>query len=156
MIDGKIKEFRICKAYQRGFYIIRQRDDSRSNSKQFSREVWYIKDSGLPLFATGKETSAKASCSGKFCCLYNQVTPQPDRKGKNFCRYKGNDNEQSGQGGAGGFFSNKGSCPKKRGKLRYHSPMTGCGSKSSHRFTIFLSLITIQIPSLIIIPLLNF
>jgi hypothetical protein len=34
--------------------------------------------------------------------------------------------------------------------------MTGCGSKSSHRFTIFLSLITIQIPSLIIIPLLNF
>ena len=156
MIDGKITEFRTCKAGQRGFSVIRQRNGAISYSQQFSREVWYIKDSGLPLFATGKEQSAKASYSGKFCSLYGQVTPQPDRKGKNFCRYKGNDNEQSGQGGTGRFFSNKGSCPKKRGKLRYHSPMTGCGSKSSHRFTIFLSLSTIQIPSLIIIYLLSF
>ena len=155
MINGKVAEFRTCKAGQRGFYITGYGDDAISNSKQFSREVWHIKDSGLPLYTTGKEPSAKASCSGKFDSLYNQITTQSDRKGKSFCRYKGNDNEQSGKGGAGRFFSNKG-CPKKRDKLRYHSPTIGCGSKNSHRFIIFLSLIAIQIPTLIIIYLLSF
>ena len=156
MINGEITEFGVGKADQSGIYFIKQGSGSFSDSKKFGRNVWYIKNSGLSLFAAGKDQSAKDPCSRKFCGLYSQTTSQPDRKDKNLCRLQRSDDQQSGEGGTGRFFSNKGSWPKKRGKLKHHLSMIDCGSKNSHRFIIFLSLITIQIPTLIIIYLLSF
>lgn len=155
MINGKGTEYASGRTHQSGIYFIKETNSGFSNSKQFGRDVQHIKSAGLSLLEAGKEEQSKDAGSGKFYSFYGQITTRRDQKDKSLWGIQGNVNKQSGPNSAGRFFSKNGSWPKKRGRLKYHTSMIDCGSKSSHRFTIFLSLIMIQTASVKISYLLN-
>jgi hypothetical protein len=155
MINGKGTQYGTDRTNQSGFYSIKETNSGFSNSEQFGRDVQHIKSAGLSLLEPGKEEQSKDTYSGKFYSLYCQITTRRDQKDKSLCGIQGNVNKQSGPNSAGRFFSKNGSWPEKRGRLKYHTSMIDCGSKSSHRFTIFLSLLMIQTASVIISYLLN-
>jgi len=139
MVNGEISEFRGINAYQSGFYFIESRTSAFSNSRRLSGYVWHFKNSSLSLFTAGKDQSAKNPHSRKLCGFYCQTASQFDQENKKYCEVSWNVDQQNGKNSAGRFFSNKGSWPKKGGKLKYHMYMIDWGSKSSLRFTIFLS-----------------
>jgi hypothetical protein len=155
MTNGKGTESGTGRTHQSGFYFIKETNSGFSDSEQFGRDVQHIKSAGLSLFEAGKEEQSKDTRSGKLYSFYCQITTRRRQKDKNLCGIQGNVNKQSGPNSAGRFFSKKGSWPKKRGRLKYRTSMIDCGSKSSHRLTVFLSLIMIQTASVIISYLLN-
>ncbi|MCW3109627.1 MAG: hypothetical protein JWQ09_4133 [Segetibacter sp.] len=155
MINEKGTKYGTGRTNQSGFYFIKETNSGFSNSEQFGGDVPDIKSAGLSLFEAGKEEQSKDARSGKFYSFYCQITTRRDQKDKSLCGIQGNINKQSGPNSAGRFFSKKGSWPKKRGRLKYHTSMIDCGSKSSHRFTVFSSLTMIQTASVIISYLLN-
>src|SRR5262245_23634070 len=156
MINEKITEFRISTANQSHLCFVREKDDPLSDLRSADIKIWCFQNTGVPVYSTGKTKQGAHYCSGKFCGIYSQTTGKSDQASQAICTFSRNVHQQSGQNCTGGFFSKKGSWPNKRGKLKYHTTMTGWESKSSLRFTICLSLtVTYQILIPTIIHLLN-
>ena len=129
----------IGRTYQFSFHFIEQRKTRFSNCEPVDEKIWSVKDPSVPLCSAGKSKQRTNYDSGNFYCFYCQTTAQSDRTNQNFCTFQRNVDQQSGQNSPGRFSFKKGLWPKNRGKLRYPIAMIDCGSKSFHRYTIFLS-----------------
>ena len=146
----KITKIGIGRTYQRSLHFTKERTARFSDSKSLGGIVWRIENTGVPIYSAGKSEQRTYCYTGKFCCIYCQTATRSDQASQKFCKFQRNVHQQSGQNCAGRFSSKKGPWPKNKGGLKYPIAMTGCGSKSSHRFTIFLSLATITTISPII------
>jgi len=149
MKNEKIKEFGIGREDQSSLDFIEGRGVRKTDCYSFDVLIWCITNSGVPIYSAGKSKQSSHSYSGNFCCFYCQDAAQHNQANQKFCKLKRDVNQQSSQNCAGGFSGTKGSWPKNKGKLEYPIAMTGCMSKSLHRFTTFLSLSTIPIPPII-------
>jgi hypothetical protein len=147
----KIAQTGIDRTYQSSLHFIEERNTRFSNCESIDGEVWCVKDPGVPICSAGKSKQRTSCDSGNFCCFYCQTAAQSDRPGQKFCKFQRNFDQQSGQNSIGRFSFKKGSWPKNRGKLKYPIAMIDCGSKSFHRYTIFLSLARITISPIIIL-----
>lgn len=132
----EITKIGIGRTYQSSLHFIEERITRFSDCKLFNRKVWCLKDPSVPICTEGKIKQRTYCDSGTFHCIYCKIAAQSDQPGQKFCKFQGNINQQSGQSGAGRLSSQKGSWPKNRGKLKYPIAMTGCGSKSFHRYII--------------------
>lgn len=146
----KITKFRIGRTYQSSLHFIDEKIIRFSDYKPLDGKVWRIKDSGVPICSAGKSKQRTYCDSGDFCCIYSQNATQFDQTDQRFRKLQRNVNQQSGQNSPGRFSFKNGSCLKNRGKLKYPIAMIDCGSKSFHRFTIFLFLARISTISPII------
>ena len=133
----------IGRTYQFCLHFIEGRNTRFSNCETIDGKVCCVKDPGVPICSEGKSEQRTNCDSGNFCCFYCQTATQYDKASQKFCKFQRNVYQQCGQNSPGRFSFKKGSCPKNRGRLKYLIAMTGCGSKSFRRFTIFLSLATI-------------
>ncbi len=155
MINEKITKLGTGEAHQSCLYFIEERNTSFSDYNPLDNNVWCIKNSGIPVHPAGK-TKRRAHCySGSFCGVYCQITIGSGQTNQKICTLKRNVNQQSGKNSSGRFFSKERSWSNKRGKLKYHIAMIGCGSKSSPRLIVFLFLILMQTPFPMIIRLQN-
>ena len=135
----EISQTGIGRAYQSSLHSIEERHTRFSNCEPIDGKVWCVKDPGVPICSAGKSKQRTNCDSGNFCCFYCQTAAQPDRASQKFCKLQRNVDQQSGQNSIGRFSFKKGSWPKNRDKLKYPIAMIDCGSKSFHRFTIYLS-----------------
>lgn len=138
MINGKITELGIGQTDQPGFYFASEGQASIADSRAVDAALWSISNPGLPLYTIGQRDQRKDGDTGKFCRVYRQAATYTDQADKEIIGIERAIDQQSGTYCAGRIFSQKGSCQKRRNKLRYHLPMIVCGSKSSRRFTISL------------------
>ena len=147
----KITQAGIDRTYQFSLHFIEERHSRTSHCESIDGKVWCVKDSGVPICSSG-ESKQRPSCdSGNFYCIYCKTAAQSDRASQKLCKFQRNIDQQSGQKSSGRFSFKKESWPKNRGKLKYPIAMIDCGSKSFHKFTIFLSLVRTITISLIII-----
>lgn len=137
MINGKVTEYGIGKTYQPGLCFIEEGKTSIWGDRAFDEEVWCVSNPGVSLCSASQRAERKKGDTGSICGIYCQNTSQPDHQDKKVRKLQRDVYQRSSQSSAGRFFSKERSWPKKRGKLKYHSPTIGCGSKSSLRFTIF-------------------
>ncbi len=137
MIHGKSTERRTGQAYQSGIYVTAEGKAPAADCPAVDATIWHLSSPGLSLYPAGQGNRRKDGSTRAFCSLYGQVATQADPEDKEAVEVQAIIDQQSGPHSAGRFFSPEGSCPKRRNKLRSHSPMTGCGNKSSHRCTIF-------------------
>ena len=135
----EVTQTRIGRTYQFSLHFIEQRNTRFSNCEPVDEKVWCVKDPGVPICSAGKSKQRTNCDSGNFYCFYCQTAAQSDRASQKFCKFQRNFDQQSGQNSPGRFSFKKGSWPKNRGKLKYPIAMIDCGSKSFHRYTIFLS-----------------
>lgn len=138
MINEKSRELRIGQTYQQCVRHASKRKASATNRGAVDWEVWCLTSTSISLCATGQGDQREDSGTGKLRSLYCETATHADQTGEEAIKIKAIINQQSGSYSARRFFSQEGSCPKRRNKLRYHLPMTGYGSKSSRRFIIFL------------------
>ncbi|WP_315819397.1 reverse transcriptase domain-containing protein [Paraflavitalea speifideaquila] len=136
MINGKITEFGISQTHQPGFCSAAKGQTSAADCRAVDAEVWGISNPGLSLYPISQGNQRKDVDTGKFCRVYRQVATYTDQADKEAIGIQRVIDQQGGPYCAGRIFSKVGSCPKRRNKLRYHLPMTGCGSKSSRRYII--------------------
>jgi retron-type reverse transcriptase len=139
MKNGKGTEYRVSETYQQCVHDASKRKASTTDCGEVDREVWCLTSAGLSLYPTGQGDQREDAGARKFCGLYCKTTTNADQAGKEAIEIKEVIDQQSGPYRAGRIFSKEGSCPKRRNKLRYHLPMTGCGSKSFLRSIISLS-----------------
>ena len=139
MTNEKIAELGVSQTHQRSVYFIAKGKASAADSRVVDAEIWCITDTGLSLYPTGNGDQRKNDYTGEFCSLYSQVAANADQADKETVKIQAAFDQQSGTYCAGRIFSKEGSCQKRTNKLRCHLAMTDCGSKSSRRFTIFLS-----------------
>src|SRR3954452_23600607 len=137
MINGKVTEHGAGKACQPGLRFIAERATSIAGDRALDEEVWCVSNPGVSLCSASQRDESKNGYTGSICGIYCQNTYEPDSQNKKIRKLERNVYQQSSECSAGRFFSKERSWPKKRGKLKYHSPMIECGSKSSLRFTIF-------------------
>jgi len=135
----KVTQSGIGRTYQFSLHFIEERNTRFSNCEPVEEKVWCVKDPGVPLCSAGKSKQGTYCNSGTYYCIYCKIATQSDQPDQKFFKFQGNINQQSGQNSPGRFSFKKGSWPKNRGKLRYPIAMIDCGSKSFHRYTIFLS-----------------
>lgn len=147
----EITQTGIGRTNQSSLHFIEGRNTRFSNCELIDGKVWCVKDPGVPICSAGKSKQRTNCDSGNFNCFYSQTATQSDRASQEFCKFQRNVDQQSGQNSTGRFSFKKGSWPKNRGKLKYHIAMIDCGSRSFHRFTIFLSLARITISPIIIL-----
>ena len=140
MINGKVTKLRACETNQSSLYFTEKRNTTFSDCGQVSCYVCHLANSGISLFTTGEDQSGKNTYSGEFGGIYCKIATYSYQKDQNICTFQRDIYQQSCQSSAGGIFSKKGSWRKKRDKLGFLISMIGCGSKSSLRFTISLSL----------------
>lgn len=139
----KIAQTGIDRTYQFSLHFIEERNARFSNCESIDGKVLCVKDPGVPICSAG-ESKQRTSCdSGNFYCFYCKTAAQSDQASQKFCKFQKNIDQQSGQNSSGRFSFKKGSWPKNRGKLKFPIAMIDCGSKSFHKFTIFLSLVRI-------------
>jgi hypothetical protein len=139
MINEKITEFGIGGKNQSGPRLIGIGEIAFRHCRAINGNVWGVSDTGLSLCSAGQRKQTEDRHSGNLCGFYSKTVTQSDWSGKEVCYFTENHDQQSSQGGTGRVFSQKTPWPKRRSKLRYPIPMTACGSKNSHRFTISLS-----------------
>lgn len=137
MINGKITEHGTGKTSQPGLWFIAERASSIAGDRALDEEVWCVSNPGVSLCSASQRDERKNGDTGSLCGIYRQNTCEPDHQNKKVRKFQRNVYQQSSQSSTGRFFSKERSWPKKRGKLKYHSPTIECGSKSSLRFTIF-------------------
>lgn len=154
MINGKVAEYGTGKTYQPGLCFIEERKTSIWGGRAIDEEVWCVSNPGVSLCSASQRDERKNGYTGSICGIYRQNTSQSDHQDKKVRKLQRDVYQRSSQCSAGRFFSKERSWPKKRGKLKYHSPTIGCGSKSSLRFTIF-SFQPITRLSQLNIPLMN-
>ena len=138
MINATSTELRIGQTYQQCVYHASKRKIPAADCRAVGREVWCLSSTGLPLCATGQRDQREDNSTRKFRSLYCETTTHADQTCEEAVEIKKVIDQQSGPYSARRFFSQEGSCSKRRNKLGYHLPMTGYGSKSSRRFIIFL------------------
>ena len=138
MANGKSTELGVGQTDQPGFYFTAEEHASAADSKRVDGKIWSFCKSGLPVYPTGEIDHRENDDTGKFCSVYGKTTTYTDQTDKEVIGIQRAIDQQSGPYCAGRIFSKEGSCQKRRNKLRYHLPMTGCGSKSSLRFIISL------------------
>lgn len=138
MINGTIPKHGTGKAYQRGLRFFTKRKIFISGGRTLDEDLRCVPDTGLSLCSSGQRDQVKNDYSGSLNSIYREDSSSLDCQDKKVCKFYRNVYQQSPQRCAGRIFSKDRSWPKKRGKLKYHFPTTGCGSKSSLRFTIFL------------------
>jgi hypothetical protein len=138
MINGKIAELRIGQTDQPGFCNASEGQTSAADCRAVDGSLWSISNPGLPLYTTGQRDQRKNGDSGKFCGIYRQATTYTDQKDQAIVGNERAIDQQSGLYCAGRIFSQKGSCQKRRNKLRYPLLMIDYGSKSSRRYIISL------------------
>lgn len=146
----KITKTGIGRTHQSCLHFIEGRNSRFSNCEPIDGKVWCVKDPGVPICSAGKSKQRTNCDSGTFYCFYRQTAAQSNRASQEFCKFQRNVDQQSGQNSVGRFSFKKGLWPKNRGKLKYPIAMIDCGSKSFHRFIIFLSLARITTISPII------
>lgn len=139
MKNGSVTEYGTGKTYQPGLCFIEERATTVPGDSTLDDAVWCVANTGVSLCSASQSDQWEIGHTGSICCIYCQNTTQPEHADKEICKQSKHDYQQSSQWSAGRIFSKERSCPKKSGKLKYHSPTIGCGSKSSHRFTIFSS-----------------
>lgn len=139
MINGKSAELRTGQTYQSGVYFVAEGKTFAANSKQIDRKIWDISNTGISLYQPGQRDQRETGHTGKFCGVYCKAATYVDQANKEAVRIQRVIDQQSGLYCAGRIFSQKGSCQKRRNKLRYRLPTTGCGNKNSHRHIISLS-----------------
>ena len=139
MINEKITEFGVGRTDQSGLRLIGTGETAFRHCRAINGNVWCISDTGLSLCSAGQREQREDRHSGNLCGFYSKTVTQSDWSGKEVCYFTENHDQQSSQGGTGRVFSKDAPWPKRRDKLRYPIPMTACGSKNSHRFTISLS-----------------
>jgi len=135
---GKITELGIGKTYQSGLCFTEERNSTFTSYNSFDGQVWSFQNTGIQIYSAGQRKQRESSYSGKFCGVYRQTPSQSYQESEEVGEFPGNVHQQSGQGSIGRVFIKEKLCPKKRGKLKCHSPTTVCGSKNSLRFTICL------------------
>jgi len=138
MINEKSREFRIGQTYQQCVHPASKRKVPAADCQAVGREVWYLASTGIPLCAIGQNDQREDSGTGKFRSLYCEATTHADQTSEEAVEIKKGIYQQGGLYSARRFFSQEGSCPKRRNKLGCHLPVIGYGSKSSRRFIIFL------------------
>ena len=138
MTNGKSTELRTGQTYQWDICLTSKRKAAAANCRAADGQVWCVTDTGLSLYSAGQGNQRKNGGSGEFRSLYSEAATDADTKDKKTLEIKEAIDQQSGPYRVGGVFSKEGSCPKRRSKLRYHLPMTGCGSKNSLRYIISL------------------
>ena len=153
MINGKITELGTGQTYQQGICFTTEGEVSSTDSRTFSGDVWSISNPGLSLYSASRRDQRQVAYSSDFCSIYGQTTTHSDQSGKEICKIKRDDDQQSGANCAGRIFSKERSWQKRRNKLKFHLLMIVCGSKNSLRSTISLSQTTLL--SQLNIPLLN-
>jgi len=136
--NGKSTELRTGQTYQWDICLTSKRKATAANCRAADGQVWCVTDTGLSLYPAGQGNQRKNGGSGEFRSLYSEAATDADTKDKKTLEIKEAIDQQSGTYRVGGVFSKEGSCPKRRSKLRYHLPMTGCGSKNSLRYIISL------------------
>ena len=139
MKNEKITEFGISRENQSGACLVGATETAYTYYRAVNGDVWCISNTGLSLCSTGQREQRADCHSGEFSGFYSKTATQSDWSCKGICGLTGNFDQQSSQGGVGRVFSKKTPWPKRRGSLKYRSPMTASGGKSSHRFTISLS-----------------
>ncbi len=139
MKNGTITEYGTGKTYQPSLFFIEERATTIPGDSTLNEAVWCVTNTGVSLCSASQRDQWKIGYTRSICCIYCQNTTQPEHPDKKICKQSKDDYQQSSQCSAGRIFSKERSCPKKRDKLKYHSPTIGCGSKSSLRFTIFSS-----------------
>ena len=140
MKNEKITQTGIGRTYQSCFHFIEGGNTRFSNCEPIDGKVWCVKDPVVPICSAGKSKQRTDCDSGNFDCIYCQTATQSDQTSQKFCKYQKSVNKQSGKNGAGRFSSKKGSWPKNRDELKHPIVMIDCGSRSFHRFIIFLFL----------------
>lgn len=148
MTNGKIAELGVGQTHQSYVYFAAKGQVPAADSRTVDAEIWSVTNPGLSLYPISKGDQREDGDTGKFCSVYCKTATYTDQADKETIRIQRAIDQQSGPYCAGRVFSKEGSCQKRRNKLRYHLPMTGCGSKSSRRFIIFLFRPTGQLFSL--------
>jgi len=138
MKNGKSTELGTGQTYQRGIFLASKREAATSDCRAIDGQVWCVSDTGISLYSVGQGDQSENDCTGAFCGFYREIATHADTKDKKTLEIKEVIDQQSGPYCVGRVFSKEGSCPKRRNKLRYHLPMTGCGSKNSLRYIISL------------------
>jgi len=138
MTNGKIAQLGVGQTHQSYIYFAAKGQVPAADSRTVDAEIWSVTNPGLPLYPISKGDQREDGDTGKFCSVYCKTATYTDQADKETIRIQRAIDQQSGPYCAGRVFSEEGSCQKRRNKLRYHLPMTGCGSKSSRRFIIFL------------------
>ena len=136
MVNEKITEFGVSRKDQPGTYLVGTGETAFRHCSAINGYVWRITDTGLSLCSASQGECGENRYPGNLCGLYSKTVTQSDWWGKEICYLTENHDQQSSQGGTGRVFSKDAPWPKRRNKLRYPIPMTACGSKNSHRFTI--------------------
>lgn len=138
MANEKITELGIGKTDQLYVYDVAKGQTPASNSGKADTDVWGVFHTGLSLYLVGQRDQRKNGDTGKFCGVYGQTATITNQADKTIIGFQRANDQQSGSYCVGRIFSKSGLCQKRRNKLGYHLPMTGCGSKNSHRFIICL------------------
>jgi hypothetical protein len=148
MINGKITELGIGQAHKSGVYYAAKGQASAANRRTFDAEVWSVSNPGLSLYPISKGDQRENGDTGKFCSVYCKTATYTDQSDKEIIGIQRAIDQQSGPYSAGRILSQKGSCQKRRNKLRCHLSMIDYGSKSSLRYTVSLFQPTSQLFSL--------
>lgn len=136
MVNEKITERRIGQTHQPCLWFAEERQTSIRGNNTFDENVRGIPNPSVSVYSASQTDQWENGYTGNFCGVYREITSQPDRQGKKVGKFERDDHQQISQVSAGGVFVKERPWPNQRGKLKYHSPMTVCGSKSSLRFII--------------------
>jgi hypothetical protein len=138
MINGTITKHGTGKTHQPGLRFFAKRKIFISSGRTVDEDLPGVPDTGLSVCSSGQRAQVRNDYPGSLSSIYFEDSSNLDCQDKKVCKFYRNVYQQSGQCCAGRIFSKDRSWPKERGKLKYHFPTTGCGSKNSLRFTIYL------------------
>lgn len=140
MKHEKITKFGISRKNQSGTQLVGATKAPYQYCRAVNGYLWGISDTGLSVCSARQGAQTEANYSREFGGLYCKTSAQSDPSGKRVRRLARDFDQQNSQNGLGRVFIKKTRpWPKRRRPLKYRSPMTVCGSKSSHRLTIFSS-----------------
>ena len=139
MIHEEIKKYGISTTDQPCFYHVEKRVVIVGNFRCLGQTIWCIQDTGLSLCTAGQKEPGPHPGSRTPRGLHGKTWSEPDQGDKSSSLIDGVINQCSSKHSTGRVFIKTRPWRKKRDALNYPVRMTGLGSKSSHRFTVFLS-----------------
>jgi len=140
MIYAKITKHGTGTTDQPCFYLIKRRSVIIGSFGFADKAIWCVQSSGISLRAAGQKEPAFHSGSRTISGLYGKTGPKSYQRDKSSSLIYGVIDQHSSKNGTGRVFIKTRPWRKKRDELNYPALMTGFASKSSHRFTVFLSL----------------
>jgi hypothetical protein len=133
--DEKIRKHGIGGTHQSCVLIIISAEGCCSYTGRVEEDLRCFSNTSLPVHPTSQEAEGSVVHSGEDDCFYGKAATQSDRQGQELCCFPGSFHQQGSPGCPGRILSREGSWEKRRRSLTFHSPMTACGSRNSHRFT---------------------